>query len=172
MHEPKIRYGVAMSLDGYIAGPNGEFDWIPEDTGIDFVAMWAQFDVFLMGRRTWDIARIGPEHFAGKKVFVASRTLLREENSSITLVADVTKQTLHALREQATKDIWLFGGSELATVVFNLDEIDGLDLSVIPVLLGAGIPLAPHLRSRTALYLLESRSYPSGVVQLSYAVKR
>jgi dihydrofolate reductase len=172
MHEPKIRYGVAMSLDGYIAGPNGEFDWIPEDTGIDFVAMWAQFDVFLMGRRTWDIARISPEHFAGKKVFVASRNLRPGANSDITVVPDLTKQALQALRQKATKDIWLFGGSELATTVFNLDEVDGLDLSVIPVLLGAGIPLAPHLEKRAGLRLLEARNYPSGVVQLSYSVSR
>jgi len=48
----KIRYAVAMSLDGFIAGPNGEYDWIGTDPEIDFAAMWAQFDTFLMGRRT------------------------------------------------------------------------------------------------------------------------
>src|SRR6266498_1461744 len=52
----KIRYAVAMSLDGYIAGPNGEADWIGIDPEVDFAAIWAQFDTLLMGRRTYEAA--------------------------------------------------------------------------------------------------------------------
>ncbi|MGB8523533.1 MAG: dihydrofolate reductase family protein, partial [Candidatus Acidiferrales bacterium] len=51
----RISYHVAMSLDGYIAGPNGEFDWIVQDPDIDFVALFAQFDTLLMGRRTFEL---------------------------------------------------------------------------------------------------------------------
>jgi dihydrofolate reductase len=172
MPQPKIRYGVAMSLDGFIAGPQGEFDWIPEDTGVDFAQIWTQFDVFLMGRQTWQIARLSPDTFTGKQVFVASRTLDPERNPNITICPDLTTEFLHSLRQQATRDIWLFGGSELAATVFNLNEVDGVDLSVIPVLLGAGIPLAPRLRNRVGLKLLNQESYASGVLQLSYAVDR
>lgn len=170
-HQPKIRYGVAASLDGFIAGPNGEFDWIPENGEIDFVPIWAQFDLFLMGRRTWEIARLGPDTFAGKQVFVASRTLRPEKNPGITLLPDITREVLADLRGKATRDIWLFGGSQLAGAVHALHEIDELDLSVFPILLGAGIPLLPTLPRRTALKLLDHRTYPSGTLQLRYALK-
>ena len=55
----RIRYGVAMTLDGFIAGPNGEADWIVMDPDFDFAAMMAQFDTYLMGRRTYEVASAG-----------------------------------------------------------------------------------------------------------------
>jgi dihydrofolate reductase len=73
----RICYVVAMSLDGYIAGPNGEADWIPMDPDIDFAELWSRFDVLLMGRKTYEMARTGFEHFRtqGSEIVVASRTL-------------------------------------------------------------------------------------------------
>jgi dihydrofolate reductase len=71
----KIRYGVAMSLDGYIAGPNGEADWIVGDPDLNFAEIWARFDTFLMGRLTYEaaITGMGKKAFRGMKVAVASR---------------------------------------------------------------------------------------------------
>ena len=72
----QIRYAVAMSLDGYIAGPNGEADWIEIDPEVDFKAIWAQFDTLVMGRRTFEAAkkRLGEAAFTGLKTIVFSRT--------------------------------------------------------------------------------------------------
>src|ERR1700692_4251159 len=73
----KIRYAVAMSLDGHIAGPNGEYDWIGADPEVDFAAIWSQFDTLLMGRRTFEAAtkRLGEKAFQGIARIVFSRTM-------------------------------------------------------------------------------------------------
>lgn len=174
--KPRIRYGVAMSLDGFIAGARGEFDWLLDDPELDFAPIWAQFDTFLMGRRTWEIARLGPENFKGKQIFVASRTLRPEDIEQHTpgakLIPELTREVLHNLRAKATKDIWLFGGSQLAGAVYALGELDGIDISLIPVVLAGGIPLLPALNGRSKLRLLNHRASPSGILHLEYAVQR
>ena len=107
----RIRYQVAMSLDGYIAGPNGEADWIIMDPDIDFGALFAQFDTFLLGRRTFEtIGGRGPGGSKGTKTIVFSRTLQQRDYPKVTIVADGCRQTVTALRAQPGKDIWLFGG--------------------------------------------------------------
>jgi dihydrofolate reductase len=80
----KIRYAVAMSLDGYIAGPNGEYDWIGTDSEVDFAAFWTQFDTLLMGRRTFELAvqtrgEAAFTAFTGVTSFVFSRTLKQQD---------------------------------------------------------------------------------------------
>ena len=78
----RIRYVVAMSLDGYIAGPNGEADWIGIDPEVDFGALWAQFDTGLMGRRTYEAARarLGEAAFKGITTIVFSRTMKTDDH--------------------------------------------------------------------------------------------
>ena len=163
-----------MSLDGYIAGPNGEADWILPDPEIDFAAIWAQFDTFLMGRHTYEAAkaRLGESAFTGPRTVVASRTLPPQLHPGISVIPDLTKERLAALRQQAQKDIWLLGGSQLAGTLFNLGEIDGIDLSIIPVLLGSGLPLTSHLPVRQNLTLLQQKVYRSGILHINYAVQR
>ncbi|SRR5258708_29831814 len=108
-----IRYGVAMSLDGYIAGPNGEADWIGIDSEVDFAAIWAQFDTLLMGRRTYEAAaqRLGEAAFTGITSIVFSRTLKQQDHRKVTVVSELTAGWVRALKIQSGKDIWLFGGS-------------------------------------------------------------
>jgi dihydrofolate reductase len=87
----KIRYVVATSLDGYIAGPNGESDWITLDPEVDFAALWAQFDTGLMGRRTYEAARerLGETSFERIDVIVFSRTIQPQNHPQITVVSDI-----------------------------------------------------------------------------------
>jgi dihydrofolate reductase len=138
-----------MSLDGYIAGPNGEADWIVMDSEMDFGDLWAQFDTLLMGRRTFEaaVARLGASTMQTMKVVVASRTLRPEEHPEITIVPELTNSEMEKLRLQGHKDIWLMGGGELFRVLLEMKQVNSVEVSIVPVLLGAGVPLT---RSRPA----------------------
>src|SRR5256885_9638527 len=105
----RIRYAVAMSLDGYIAGPNGEADWIIMDPDIDFRALFAQFDTVLIGRRTFEGMARGkkkPGAMPGMKTLVFSRTLRQQDYPKVTIIAEDAEATLTALRAEPGKDIW------------------------------------------------------------------
>src|SRR5690606_10682927 len=168
----RIRYQVACSLDGYIAGPHGEFDWIPEDPAIDFEALFAQFDTLLMGRRTYEAMRGSESWVRGKEVVVASRTLRPEEHPGVTVVAEDLAGAVNALRERPGKDIWLFGGGELFRGLLELGLVDTVEPAVVPILLGGGIPFLPAPAVRRRLALTGHRGYPSGIVLLEYEVLR
>ena len=105
-----IRYVVATSLDGYIAGPKGEADWIVMDPDIDFGALFNQFDTVLLGRRTYEITQSpgAPPWPPGIRVYVFSRTLRQRDHPSVTIVGDKAEETLAVLRTESAKDIWLF----------------------------------------------------------------
>lgn len=163
-----IRYSVAASLDGYIAGPNGEYDWIIQDPEIDFGALFAQFDTFLIGRRTSEAMAGGPK--LDGKVIVFSRTLRQEDHPDVTIVAGNEKEILDALREEPGKDIWLFGGGELFRSLLDAGLVDTVEVAIIPVLLGGGIPLLGPAQ-QAKLKLTGHRVYEAtGIVLLQYDV--
>jgi dihydrofolate reductase len=168
-----IRYQVAASLDGYIAGPQGEADWIVGDPDIDFGALFAQFDTFLMGRRTYEaMAAMG--HGAGShgRTFVFSRTLDPVAHPRVTVVSGRVAETVAALKAEKTgKDIWLFGGGGLFRSLAALGLVDRVEIAVIPVLLGGGIPLFPSPADRIQLTLDTHHVYPkSGIALLQYRI--
>src|SRR5512140_238118 len=136
----QVRYQVACSLDGFIAGPNGEGDWIPMDPEIDFKALFAQFDTLPMGRRTYQLTAAD---FPGKAVYVFSRTLNAADHPRVTVVSDAVAETVGRLRAGEGKDIWLFGGGELFRSLLELGLVDTVEIALIPFLLGGGIPLLP-----------------------------
>ena len=168
-----IRYAVAASLDGYIAGPNGEADWILMDPDVDFAELWAQFDTLLMGRKTYDAAkaRLGEAFMQGKKTVVVSHTLRPADCPDLTILSDLTRDRVQTLRAQSRKDIWLMGGGELFGSMLALHEVDTVEVSIMPVLLGGGVPLLPPPSQRTILKFSSNKIYRSGIVSLVYEVQ-
>jgi dihydrofolate reductase len=166
----RLRYQVACSLDGYIAGPRGENDWIVMDPDIDFAALFAEFDTLLMGRRTFEGLEGGGW---GKEVAVVSRTLDARAHPSVTMIGEDLGSRVAALKAAPGKDIWLFGGGELFRSLLELDLVDTVEPAIVPVLLGGGIPLLPPPARRASLELTGQRVYgKSGIVLLQYAVRR
>jgi dihydrofolate reductase len=167
---PRIRYQVAVSLDGYIAGPKGEADWIIMDPDIDFGALFAQFDTFIMGRRTFETTGAMASGGSGSKTFVFSRSLKPADHPNVTIVHEVSEATVAPVRAQAAKDIWLFGGGVLFRSFLDAGLVDTVEVAIIPVLLGGGVPLLPHPAQQAELKLKGHRVYKSGIVSLEYAV--
>jgi dihydrofolate reductase len=171
----RLRYQVAASLDGFIAGPRGEIDWIVMDPDIDFGDLFAQFDTVVMGRKTF-VSSVrdgdGTGVMPGLDVIVFSRTLRQADYPAVQIVGTDPVATIRALKARRGKDIWLFGGGELFGTLLDAGLVDSVEPAIVPVLLGGGIPLLPPRESRTSLSLTTHRLYPkSGIVLLEYAVR-
>lgn len=170
-----VRYNVATSLDGYIAGPDGEFDWIPHDPTIDFAEIFARVDTVLVGRRSFEAAREmgGPPPWPPTaRVYVFSRSLRPADHPDVTVVGRDAEEVVAGLRrEPGDGDIWLFGGGELFRSLLAAGQVDSLEIAIAPVLLGGGVPLLPEGGGRTPLKLVGTRTYPSGIVVLSYGMR-
>lgn len=169
----RVRYRVAASLDGYIAGPSGEVDWIVADPTIDFAALYADFDTVLLGRRTYELTLQpgAPAWPAAWRVYVFSRTLVAAAHPVVTVVSGGALETVAALRSESGRDIWLFGGGSLCASLLAADLVDQVEVAVMPVLLGGGIPLVAPGVPRSRLTLTHSHAHPSGIVSLQYAVR-
>jgi dihydrofolate reductase len=169
----RVRYNVAASLDGFIAGPNGEYDWIPEDPTVDFAAIFARVDTILLGRRSYDLTLTQPGRpwDPGTRVYVFSRTLRPEEHPDVTVVNGDAGRAVAELRaEPGDGDIWLFGGGVLFRTLLDAGQVDSVEITVAPVLLGEGVPLLAPGAGRESLALVDTHRYPSGMVTLSYTV--
>jgi dihydrofolate reductase len=169
----RVRYAVACSLDSFIAGPNGEFDWIPSDPEVDSAQDFSRYDTLLIGRRTYDVMRDhGQPTFPGKKNYIFSRTLKRADIPKSSILSTALEQTVAELRSAPDngKDIWLFGGGKLFRTLLAARLVDEIELAVIPILLGDGIPLLPPPSQRLQLTLEKQQSYKNGTLSLTYAI--
>lgn len=165
-----LRLSAAMSLDGFIATKDGGYDWIPMDPDIDFSAMFSRYDTVLMGRKSYQAAKAqGGGGMPGMAAYVVSRTWNPGDEPGVTVTADLAG-TVKRLKNEPGKDLWLFGGGELFRAAFDQDLVDEVEIAIVPVLLGGGIPLLSPGEGRFPLRLVSQRVFEkTGTLLLEYA---
>jgi len=170
----KVILALAVSLDGFIEGPNGEYDWCFTDQDYGITEIVNRMDTVFMGRTTYELTLkmndIGIEGFSKLKNYVFSTTLEKVSRGSI-LIKNNSKAEVERIKNEEGKDIWLFGGAGLTTSLINLGLVDELILAVHPILLGKGTPLFRDIQNRIKLKLIDSITYSTGLVSLTYLIE-
>lgn len=169
----QLIYSVAASLDGYIARPDGAYDWIPDEPDIDWGAFLGRFDTVLMGRRTYEVVTSdssGEDPTSRMRTVVASRNLDPDDHPDVDVVSGDVSGFVDRLLRQDGKDVWLMGGGVLFRTLLDAGLVDAVEVAIVPALLGDGIPLLPPGDAGARLELRDLTRYPSGIVLTSYEV--
>lgn len=165
----KVILGVAVSLDGFIEGPNGEYDWCPPPSKTEMDDFMDKIDAILMGRKSFEL--MGQNAFPGKKVYVFSNTLKMAQGENTFLMSGDIVSKVKEIKRQPGKDIWLFGGASVTTTFLNEQLIDEMWLGLVPIVLGAGKPLFQNIHQRK-LFSVTEVSEKGGYVSLTLQAKR
>lgn len=167
----KIRVFIAMSLDGFIAGPNNELDWLDGWDGVEdtFTPFFAEVGALWMGRRTFDvIAGFEPWPYGETPVLVATNQELVASRASVRAVrGTVGEMAKDALEAAGGKDVYVDGGALIRSAL-SAGWVDELHVTLIPIVLGAGIPLFAGLDKQTRFRLTSARPIGAGFVALTY----
>jgi len=171
----KVVLQLAVSLDGFIEGPNGEFDWCFTDDDYGMTNFFKRIDAIFIGRKSYELTLTmggsAPPGFPVLKEYVFSNSLKEAEGDRIIVKGDLTEE-VNKIKNEPGKDIWLFGGAALATALINLGLTDEMALAVHPIILGAGKRLFQNIPGRIDLQLINTQTYPSGLVMLSYSFSK
>lgn len=170
-----LTYGAACSLDGYLAGPNEELDWLKWSPDVSRISrdFMSRVDTILMGRKTYEAGRRqGSGAQAGFRNFVFSRTVTDLADPNATLVDRDASEFVGELKAGAGAEICLMGGGELARSLFTAEVIDRVGVNIHPIILGRGIPLIPDLPRRINLQLLDVERIAEDCVYALYQVVR
>jgi dihydrofolate reductase len=168
----KVILGVAISLDGFIEGPNGEYDWCFTDQDYGLKEFFKRIDTIFVGRKTYEMSlemEDGPSGFPKFKEYIFSTTLDKVKEGATLIKKDI-KTEVEKIKNEKGKDIWLFGGAGLTTSLMNLGLVDELLLAVHPILLGSGKLLFNNIKERIKLTLINTKKYSTGLVSLTYTV--
>ncbi|MDI4643622.1 dihydrofolate reductase family protein [Cohnella hashimotonis] len=176
----KIILDLAVTLDGFIEGKNGEVDWCIMDAEMGFDRFLNQIDTIFYGRKSYELwGQFTPDQESGeaekqfwelvhrKEKYVFSRTQKGTDHNAV-FINDNLLEEVDRIKNKPGKDIWLYGGASLITTFIRLGLVDEFRLSVHPVVLGEGKPLFVDVRQRLNLKLVDTKSFSSGVVQLIY----
>jgi len=166
----KVVLGVGISLDGYIARPDGSVDFLFMPKDYSMAQFFKRVDTAVMGRKTYEMGLKMGGGFTGggMKSFVFSRSMESRERGGVTFVAEPPKKFLEALRGKKGKDIWLMGGGELTREFLREDLLDEMYLGVVPVLIGDGIAAFPSGFPQRDFALVENKTYSRGLIALRY----
>ncbi|HEX8920667.1 MAG TPA: dihydrofolate reductase family protein [Pyrinomonadaceae bacterium] len=173
----KVTFGVANSLDNYIARPDAAVDWLLWSKEVNEIMreFWKSIDTVLMGRKTYEVAlghsKGKKNPYPGVKSYVFSRTLKDSKDASVEIVREDASSFVRKLKGEAGKDICVMGGGEFAKSLFEARLIDEIGVNIHPVLLGQGIPLFHEMNLQLDLELLDCKTLKTGCVVLSYRVK-
>ncbi len=179
----KIILDVAVTLDGFIEGPNGEIDWLAKDENTDFGDILndilIDIDTIFYGRISYDLwGNYSPGENASpklkeaydllhsKKKYVFSKT--KTNDGKAIFINSNIKESVQEILQQPGQNIWLYGGGSLITTFINLGLVDVYRLAVHPVILGSGKPLFENLKDRVELKLNDAKPSKSGVILLTY----
>ncbi|MDG0813976.1 dihydrofolate reductase family protein [Cohnella rhizosphaerae] len=176
----KIILDLAVTLDGFIEGKNGEVDWCIMDAEMGFDRFLNSIDTIFYGRKSYDLwGQFTPDQESGeaekqfwelvhrKEKYVFSRTQ-KGTGHQAAFINDHLVEEVDRIKNKPGKDIWLYGGASLITTFIRLGLVDEFRLSVHPVVLGEGKPLFVDVRQRLNLKWVDTKSFSSGVVQLIY----
>ena len=175
----KLILGLAVTLDGYIEGPNGEYDWCFTDQDYGLSEFFTRIDAIFIGRKSYETAQQYANSNNENAIpgmpalteYVFSKTLKSVKEGAVLISANSMAEARKII-QQAGKDIWLFGGASLTDALMKEGLVDELWMSVHPILLGSGKPLFRQQEHRTKLTLLESKAYESGLVSLRYNIDK
>lgn len=172
----KVILGVAISLDGFIEGSNGEYDWCFTDQDYGLTDFFKRIDTLFIGRKTYEMAQsaqsmgeAGGTGFPKFKEYIFSTTLDKVKDGATLIKGDI-KTEVEKIKKEKGKDIWLFGGAGLTTSLMNFGLVDELSLAVHPILLGDGKPLFNNIKDRIKLTLVDTKTYSTGLASLTYDV--
>lgn len=171
--ERKVILGLGISLDGYIARPDGAVDFLfmPKDYGPEWTKFMRGIDTAIMGRKTYEVGKKlsgGKIDTMGLKTYVMSKTLPAGEREGLIFTRSSAKELVREIRKTPGKDIWMMGGGESARVFLDEDLIDAMYLGVIPTLIGEGIPLFPPGYPERTFTLVENKAFSRGMIALKY----
>ena len=168
----KIISGFASSLDGYITAENGAYDWIIPNKEIDFKALYEPYDTFFYGRKTYEsVIQVGVSKAKGISHYVFSNSL-ESPQPPFQLISGPIHDHVMAIKSKPGKDIAVFGGAHLLAALLDLKLVDEIHISVIPVLLGSGLPMVSRLKERIPLELKNTKTYSNGTVALHYHIPK
>ena len=167
----KITLQMATSLDGYIARPDGSFDWCFTDQDYGMGAFFASVDAVIMGRHSYELTRkMGERLDPAKRYYVLTRRGVRPDGDNVYPVSgDVADLRLRMVQD-GVKHAWLFGGADVCGQFAQEGLIDEALIAVHPLALGGGVPLFRGLLRDMRMSLLDSRIYGTGLVALHYQV--
>src|SRR5882724_1031701 len=165
----KVILGLGISLDGYIARPDGSVDFLFMPKDYSMVEFFASVDTAIMGRKTLDVSlKMGGGSFSGSAManYVYSRTLHAGKRDGVVFTRESPSDLIGELRKKRGKDIWLMGGGKMVREFLKADLVDELYIGIVPVLLGEGIPLFPPGFPQREYSLVENKTYTRGLIAL------
>jgi dihydrofolate reductase len=171
----KVVLGLGISLDGYIARPDGAVDFLFMPKDYSMGPFFATIDTAIMGRKTYDaVLKMSRGGFGEWKMknYVFSHSQPAGERGGVTFVNETPKIFVANLRRRPGKNIWLMGGGELGRDFLKDDVVDELYIGIVPILIGKGIPLFPSGFPQREFTLLENKTFSKGLIVLKYTRTR